>query len=57
MPRLEPVRDGAEIADVTITYPGDLTTQMLEYAEATRPEREEMLRLIAAEQDGLTVDR
>jgi dipeptidyl-peptidase-3 len=50
MPRLEPVRDGSEIADVIITYPRDFTAQMLEYAEATRPERDEMRRLIAAEQ-------
>jgi len=50
MPRLEPVRHGSEIADVLITYPGDFTAQMLEYAEAARPQREEMLRLIASEQ-------
>jgi dipeptidyl-peptidase-3 len=37
MPRLEPVydEDGA-IADVTITYPRDLTAQMLEYSARTR---------------------
>jgi dipeptidyl-peptidase-3 len=37
MPRLEAVRgpDGA-IVDVTITYPLDLTAQMLEYSAATR---------------------
>jgi dipeptidyl-peptidase-3 len=50
MPRLEPVHDGSAIVDVTITYPRDFTAQMLEYAAATRPERDEMLRLIAAEQ-------
>jgi hypothetical protein len=44
------VRHGSEIADVLITYPGDFTAQMLEYAEAARPQREEMLRLIASEQ-------
>ena len=49
MPRLEPVHDGSEIVDVTITYPGDFTAQMLEYANATRPAREEMLRQIAAQ--------
>jgi dipeptidyl-peptidase-3 len=37
MPRLEAVaNDAGEISDVTISYPLDLTTQMLEYAEATR---------------------
>jgi hypothetical protein len=37
MPRLEAVRDGAgAIADVTISYPLDLTAQMLEYSAATR---------------------
>jgi len=49
MPRLEPVHDSSEIVDVTITYPGDFTAQMLEYANATRPAREEMLRQIAAQ--------
>ena len=40
-PKLEPVRnpDGT-IRDVRITYPRDLTTQMLEYSEATRASRE-----------------
>ena len=50
MPGLEPVHDGSDVADVAITYPRDFTAQMLEYANATRPEREEMLRQIAAEQ-------
>ena len=39
MPRLEAVKDAgrtAVIADVKISYPQDLTTQMLEYAAATR---------------------
>jgi dipeptidyl-peptidase-3 len=37
MPRLAAVTNGdGEIADVTISYPMDLTTQMLEYAAATR---------------------
>jgi dipeptidyl-peptidase-3 len=37
MPRLEPVVDASgAIADVAITYPRDLTTQMLEYSAATR---------------------
>jgi dipeptidyl-peptidase-3 len=37
MPRLTPVRDAAgDITDVTIDYPLDLETQMLEYAAATR---------------------
>jgi dipeptidyl-peptidase-3 len=37
MPRLEAVRDGTgEIVDVTISYPLDLTAQMLEYSAATR---------------------
>ena len=37
MPRLEPVKaDGGEITDVTISYPMDLTTQMLEFAKAGR---------------------
>jgi dipeptidyl-peptidase-3 len=36
MPKLEPVQgpDGT-IADIRISYPCDLTTQMLEYSEAT----------------------
>ena len=37
MPRLTAVRDAAgEIADVEISYPQDLTPQMLEYAAATK---------------------
>jgi dipeptidyl-peptidase-3 len=33
MPKLEPVRDGAgALVDVTISYPCDFTTQMLEYS-------------------------
>ena len=37
MPKLEPVtNDAGEIVDVTISYPLDLTTQMLEYSAATR---------------------
>jgi dipeptidyl-peptidase-3 len=33
MPKLTPVRDGnGNITDVTISYPMDLTTQMLEYS-------------------------
>lgn len=37
MPKLEAVRDGsAEIVDVTISYPCDLTAQMLEYSKAAR---------------------
>ena len=33
MPRLEPVRnDAGEITDVSISYPRDLTQQMLEYS-------------------------
>lgn len=37
MPRLEPVRDeSGAIVDVTIAYPCDLTTQMLEYSAARR---------------------
>jgi dipeptidyl-peptidase-3 len=31
-PRLEPVREGERIVDVTISYPLDLTAQMLEYS-------------------------
>jgi hypothetical protein len=40
MPRLEPVRreDGA-IDDVRITYPRDLSAQMLEYSALTRATR------------------
>ena len=36
MPKLEPVRNGDAIIDVKISYPQDLTAQMLEYSEATR---------------------
>ena len=37
MPRLDAVRSASgEITDVTISYPMDLTAQMLEYAAATR---------------------
>ena len=37
MPRLEPVTNAAgEITDVTISYPQDLTMQMLEYSALTR---------------------
>jgi dipeptidyl-peptidase-3 len=37
MPRLQPVKDaGGAVTDVTITYPRDLTAQMLEYSAATR---------------------
>jgi len=37
MPKLEPQENPAgEIADVTISYPQDLTRQMLEYSEQTR---------------------
>lgn len=41
MPKLSPVTDASgSIADVAISYPLDLTTQMLEYAAATRELRE-----------------
>ena len=43
MPRLEAVKEAgrtAAIADVKISYPQDLTTQMLEYAAATRSLRQ-----------------
>jgi dipeptidyl-peptidase-3 len=36
MPKLEAVKNGDAITDVTISYPQDLTAQMLEYAAATR---------------------
>jgi dipeptidyl-peptidase-3 len=36
MPKLEAVKSGDAITDVKISYPQDLTTQMLEYAAATR---------------------
>jgi dipeptidyl-peptidase-3 len=40
MPKLEAVREGDAIKDVKISYPQDLTTQMLEYAAATRTLRQ-----------------
>ena len=41
-PKLEPVRNAdGTIRDVTISYPQDLTKQMLEYSEATRSSREQ----------------
>jgi len=41
-PKLEPLRDAdGTITDVRISYPPDLTTQMLEYSEATRRSREQ----------------
>jgi hypothetical protein len=37
MPKLEAkTNPGGEIVDVTISYPLDLTAQMLEYSAATR---------------------
>ena len=37
MPKLTPVTDaGGKITDVTISYPQDLTAQMLEYSAQTR---------------------
>jgi hypothetical protein len=37
MPKLDAVTNAAgEIVDVTISYPLDLTAQMLEYSAATR---------------------
>ena len=37
MPRLDVVRDEAgDLVDVTISYPLDLSAQMLEYSAATR---------------------
>ena len=39
----------ARSVDVAISYPRDFTAQMLEYADATRTEREAMLRSIAEE--------
>ena len=51
-PKLEPVRDAdGTIRDVTITYPQDLTTQMLEYSEATRSSREQF-RVASTGSDG-----
>ncbi len=41
MPRLEPARNAAgEITDIAISYPQDLTRQMLEYSDATRAFRQ-----------------
>ena len=41
-PKLEPVRDAdGTIRDVSISYPRDLTRQMLEYSETTRSSREQ----------------
>jgi dipeptidyl-peptidase-3 len=41
MPRLEPQKNAAgEITDVTISYPLDLTRQMLDYSEQTRSLRQ-----------------
>jgi len=40
MPRLEPVRDASgAIVDIAISYPRDLTAQMMEYSATTRPLR------------------
>jgi dipeptidyl-peptidase-3 len=44
MPRLEAVKDaGGQITDVRISYPQDLTKQMLEFAAATRASRQAFL--------------
>jgi dipeptidyl-peptidase-3 len=41
MPRLEPVKNASgEITEVKISYPMDLSSQMLEYAAATRSLRQ-----------------
>jgi len=41
MPKLEPARNAAgEITDIAISYPQDLTRQMLEYSDATRAFRQ-----------------
>ena len=41
MPKLEAVTNASgEVTDVTISYPRDLTRQMLEYSAATRPMRQ-----------------
>jgi dipeptidyl-peptidase-3 len=40
MPKLEPVKNGETITDVRMSYPQDLTTQMLEYSAATRSLRQ-----------------
>jgi len=40
-PRLEPVEDGnGTIIDIRISYPQDLTAQMLEYADLTKATRD-----------------
>ena len=40
MPRLEPVRDASgAVVDVAISYPQDLTAQMLEYSALTEATR------------------
>lgn len=36
MPKLTPVMTNGQITDVTISYPQDLTTQMLEYSGARK---------------------
>jgi dipeptidyl-peptidase-3 len=37
MPRLEPVKNASgDVTDVTVSYPEDLTKQMLEYSALTR---------------------
>ena len=41
MPRLEPVMSGETITDVDISYPQDLETQMLHFAEMTSETRQE----------------
>ena len=47
-PQLEPVFDAdGRIHDVKITYPLDLTKQMLEYSEATKASRERFRALTA----------
>lgn len=44
MPKLTPVRNASgAVTDVSISYPQDLTTQMLEYGEATRQTRQAFL--------------
>jgi dipeptidyl-peptidase-3 len=41
MPKLEALTNpSGEITDVTISYPRDLTKQMLEYSATTRPLRQ-----------------
>jgi dipeptidyl-peptidase III len=54
MPRLEAVRDAAgAITDVSITYPCDLTAQMLEYSAATADERAETLQHLRSPTGGV----